>query len=284
MSQWAEAVWFTPMDLMKFGYLIASHGRLEKRQLIPADYITMAVSNLTATNVTGPVPSESCGYGYQFWRNEQNGYTCYGMGGQLIIVLPDYDFICVTTADTQGIGGGNQLIYDALFEEVLPFIAPALFPHNPTSRRAKGTSDTIVYRTLKGLSASAYDRKISGTHYRIAENPMGFTDFAIVFDPNGKSGELSFTLKDQHCVLPFGIGHLEENVFPIYQQHCATSGIWQDERTFYIKSHIIDAYVGSVHLQCAFGDEDITIFMKKQKESLFREFNGHLYGTISFCR
>ena len=94
-----------PMDMMKFGYFLAHKGNVCGQQLISASYIDMAVSNLSDTCVTAPLPSEAQGYGMQFWRGEKNNYVCYGMGGQFIIVFPDYDLICVTTADTQSIGG-----------------------------------------------------------------------------------------------------------------------------------------------------------------------------------
>ncbi len=45
-------------------------------------------------------------------------------------------------------------------------------------------------------------------------------------------------------------------------------------------AHVIDAYVGSVHFQLSFGKDDLTVFMRKKEESLFQEFNGHLYCTV----
>lgn len=52
------------------------------------------------------------------------------MGGQFIHYLPDYDLLFVTTADTQGLAGGNQLIYDALYDEILPFIQADPLPED----------------------------------------------------------------------------------------------------------------------------------------------------------
>lgn len=269
----------TPMDLLKFGYLIASHGRLGQQQLVPADYIDTATSCLTDTRVTAPVLSEACGYGYQFWRNEKNGFTCYGMGGQLIICLPDYDMICVTTADTQGIGGGNQMIYDALYEEILPYASEHPLEENPSIQKAlQALTSSLQLAPLKGTQFAPTASEFFGIHYQLTDNPMGFTDFSVTFDSDSQCGQLHFTLNGQDCTLPFGIGHLEECDFPIYHQHCASSGIWQDSSTLYIRAHIIDAYVGSVHFQCVFSSQDVTVFMKKQEESLFTEFSGHLYG------
>ena len=48
---------------------------------------------------------------------------------------------------------------------------------------------------------------------------------------------------------------------------------------FYIRVHLLDTSVGSIHIQAVFGESDVTIFLRKQEETLFGEFSGHLYGT-----
>lgn len=268
----------TPMDLLKFGYFISHKGNVDGQQLLSASYIEEATSDLTDTCLTAPLRSEACGYGYQFWRNERNGYVCYGMGGQLIIFLPDYDLICVTTADTQGIGGGNQYIYDALYEEILPFIQ-----ENPLPQDEKSHSELLKLLKnlqivpLNGETASPMTASISGITWNVQENVMGFSQIRLNFSDS--AGTLSFQLKGVTYSFDFGMGHLETGTFPVYDMRCATSGVWLRPDTLYVKAHIIDEYVGSVHFEFVFGNDDMTIFMKKQEESLFAEFNGHLYCT-----
>ncbi|MGN0377797.1 MAG: serine hydrolase domain-containing protein [Suilimivivens sp.] len=284
----------TSMDLMKFGYFIYHKGNINGKQLLSQSYIEQATSLLTDTAVTAPVASEACGYGYQFWRNQKGGYVCYGMGGQLIIFLPEYDMICVTTADTQGIGGGNQLIYDALYEEILPFISKNPLPVNSgTYSNYYEVLATLQIEPLKGSVNSPIinDARIKKSAvYHVSENPMGFSKLSVSFAPsktNAKNsgsthtaGTLHFTLRDKDYSFTFGLGYLETGIFPVYDLNYAASGIWFDKTTLYIKVHIIDEYVGSVKFELAFGQNDVTVFMKKQEESLFQEFNGHLYCTI----
>lgn len=268
----------TPMDLLKFGYFISHKGNIDGQQLLSASYIEEATSNLSDTCLTAPVRSESCGYGYQFWRNERGGYVCYGMGGQLIIFLPDYELICVTTADTQGIGGGNQSIYDALYEEILPFIQ-----ENPLPPDEKSHSEllkllkNLQISPLPGNISSPVATSVSGITWKVQENAMGFSEIQINLSDSVST--LSFQLKGVTYSLDFGMGHLVAGAFPVYDMHCATSGVWLRPDTLYIKAYIIDEYVGSVHFEFVFGNNDMTIFMKKQEESLFSEFNGHLYCT-----
>ncbi|MDE6749537.1 MAG: beta-lactamase family protein [Lachnospiraceae bacterium] len=276
-----------PMDLLKFGYFIAHRGLVCGKQLISPAYIDMAVSCISETCVTAPVPSEAQGYGLQFWRGEKNGYTCYGMGGQLIIFLPDYDIICVTTADTQDIGGGNQQIYDALYEEILPYIQDEALPADAESERlladkAESLKIEPLITTASVETVSEMVEKINGRTFCVQTQNTGFESFAVHFNTSSASkkqdsGSLSFIYKHEPYTIEFGIGNMQTGSFPIYNQNYAASGAWLNDGTFYIKAHIIDSYVGSVHFQLSFGENDLTIFMRKKEESLFKEFNGHLY-------
>lgn len=277
----------TSMDLMRFGYLIYHKGNVCGRQMVSTSYIEKAISPLTDTSVTAPVLSEACGYGYQFWQNQKNGCVCYGMGGQLIILLPHYDMICVTTADTQGIGGGNQLIYDALYEEILPFISKEPLPllADVCSNYEKMLLELQI-DPLKGNIISPVMEQRNGSVYHVMENPMGFENLSLTFSKKDSgslatAGTLHFTLEGKDHSFSFGFGYLETGIFPLYHLNYTASAIWSDDSTLYIKVHIIDAYVGSVKFELSFFQNDVTVFMKKQEESLFHEFNGHLYAVLS---
>ncbi|MGN0141668.1 MAG: serine hydrolase domain-containing protein [Roseburia sp.] len=272
----------TPMDLLRFGYFIAHRGLVEGQQLLSSSYIDTAVSCLTATMVTGPVPSECCGYGYQFWRNERNGYTCYGMGGQFILFIPDADLILVTTADTQGIGGGNQQIHDALFEEILPHLSDVPLPAAPAAaERLHEKLSGLHMVPLSGRLTSPLMDKISEETFLFDDNEAGFSGMQLSFAQKGDGcpgGTVTLSSKDRSFPLSFGLGFLVTGIFAGYDMKYAASGIWLDDHTFYVKAHIIDSYVGSLHWEFSFGDSDVTVYLRKQEETLFREFQGHYYG------
>ena len=265
-----------PIDLMKFGYFIAHRGLVLGEQLISPSYIDLAVSPLTANCVPAPLPSEAQGYGLQFWRNERNGFTCYGMGGQLIIFLPDYDLICVTTADTQSIQGGNQQIYDALYEESLPFIQESALPYNQQAEQ--NLHNTLASLSIKPLEKTAIPdnfSEINGRTFQVQTEASDFQCFSVHFSED--VGTLSFTYKQTAYDFQFGIGKMQTGIFPIYNLRYAASGAWLLDKTLLIKAHMIDAYVGCVQFQLSFRGEELTIFMTKKEESLFCEFQGHLY-------
>lgn len=288
----------TSMDLLRFALFLYYQGNIDGKQLLSASYIKEATSCLTATAVTAPIPGEGCGYGMQIWQAQQNGYVCYGMGGQLIIVLPDYELICVTTADTQGMGGGNQQIYDALYEEVLPYIEPSKASHadgtvshseNSLESNPKGAPDEryrqfLASRSLyvpKGAALCPLVKQIDGKCFQI-QGRSDFSFFQLHFqDPDGSQGtdgEMVFGYHGREYRLAFGMGYAKAGELPLYALHCATSGVWLPDDTLYVRVNVIDANVGSIHFQFSFQGNRMTLFMRKQEESILTEFMGHLVG------
>ena len=288
----------TSMDMLKFGIFLYHEGNIDGEQLLSASYIREATSCLTATAVTAPLPSEACGYGMQIWRTQKNGYVCYGMGGQLIIVLPDYDLICVTTADTQGIGGGNQQIYDALYEEILPYI-DAVPGHEvnehvsiaegpvPSMEGLTHYEQFITSRTLyvpDGARSCTLSETINGRRFLIS-NSDSFSSMQIDFERRAGHTETAGCINFEYCgqtyEISFGMGYPETGMLPLYSFYYAASGVWLSDNTLYIRVNIIDSCVGNIHFQFSFQGNEMTLFMRKQEESLLQEFTGHLTGHMS---
>ena len=278
-----------PMDLLRFGYLLLHEGNIDGEQLVPASFIRTATSCLTATRMTAPIPSEAAGYGFMIWQNEKGGFVCYGMGGQLCIVLPQYDLICVTTADTQGIGGGNQLIYDAFYEEILAGIKPG----EATPLAADGAGYEALKKRLQELSIqplvspidktaeSARQRLSSyiGRSYQLEKNSSGFENLQFTAAESASDVRIQFSLNQSTYAFDFGFRHLCTGIFPLYPYRYAASGAWLDEDTLYVRVHLIDSCIGSLHFEFHFGKDDLTVFMKKIEETMFQEFNGHFYAS-----
>lgn len=285
-----------PSDLTKIAYFLEHKGILNGQTLLSPAYIETATSNLTATCVTAPLPSEACGYGYMIWQNQRGGYTCYGMGGQLMIFLPDRDFICITTADTQGMAGGNQLIYDALYEEILPYLGKEKnLGADPSVRAAlRHRIDSLhimplfsVHTLVPGQNALSQTKSVplssfeTAQSYQFLENAQRFKQMDLQLEQTDAStilGKLTLYQEGFAWPLQFGFDHLETGTFPKYEQKYAASAVWLDASTLYVRFHVIDAYVGSVHIQMHFDGDQVTLFLKKQEESLFQEFKGHLTG------
>ena len=71
-----------PVDMARFGLLIANEGAWEGEQIIPADYIREARAKQIDNNTGNPDPNWCAGYGYQMWRCRFGAFRADGMGGQ----------------------------------------------------------------------------------------------------------------------------------------------------------------------------------------------------------
>lgn len=343
VSMGGSGLMATSRDFMLFALLILNNGKLNGKQYISADYIKESTSFQTATCVTGPVPSESQGYGLQFWIGEHGSIVCYGMGGQLAILLPEYNTAIVTTADTQGYQGGNQVIYDAIFRHILPELEKKKAPWTPSDEERLAFEQFMSKLAMRPLN---HNKAVSETWNNKFENVNDInTSFLTNFRPIMSSFEGTYVIKkasdaaealdkniinetiwdeisfkmsepltpsctgkvslkchvfpsivdstvDSPVTFEFGFGALKEGTLnmtthmgnradePVpVSMHYAASAEWLSENMLYIRVHLLDTSVGSIHIQAVFGESDVTVFLRKQEETLFGEFSGHLYGT-----
>ena len=343
VSMGGSGLMATSRDFMLFALLILNNGKLNGKQYISADYIKESTSFQTATCVTGPVPSESQGYGLQFWIGEHGSIVCYGMGGQLAILLPEYNTAIVTTADTQGYQGGNQVIYDAIFRHILPELEKKKAPWTPSDEERLAFEQFMSKLAMRPLN---HNKAVSETWNNKFENVNDInTSFLTNFRPIMSSFEGTYVIKkasdaaealdkniinetiwdeisfemnepltpsctgkvslkchvfpsivdstvDSPVTFEFGFGSLKEGTLNMTTHmgnradepvpvsiHYAASAEWLNESMLYIRIHLLDTSVGSIHIQAVFGESDVTVFLRKQEETLFGEFSGHLYGT-----
>jgi hypothetical protein len=235
------------------------------------------------------------------------------MGGQLGISIPDKKMLIVTTADTQGMQGGNQIIYDCINEHLIPYvkdqeigvisdehksaydemmdvakelsIAP---PRLPKSRRDE---KIVSFINKKQQAESPIEKEgFRSFKYTLDENRHGFETMRLNFSDEGVSS-LRLTRKSsnigdsqeenlQKIDLSFGIGKMCEGIFPVYNVPYIAGAIWLRENVLFIKVHLIGECVGSVRFELYFEDSEVTVFMHKIEETYFNEFEGHLHGTL----
>ena len=310
----------TPMDILKVLYVLDNEGTVkcsdgEVRTLLNPDFVKKATSNLSDTCITGPLPSECQGYGMQIWQNEKGGFVLYGMGGQLAISIPDKKMLIMTTADTQGIQGGNQVIYNSIYEYLYPYISDEPInnisdenqsayeamkelsdslaiapPRLPISRRGDYIPRFWGYSVHEENDLTNSDKikhdgdnRFAALKYSLLDNKSGFKAMNINLSEDGISS-LRFIKDDvdgeKKLDISFGIGKMCEGNFPIYGTHYTAGAIWLRENVLYIRAHLIGESVGSVRFEIYFDKDDVTVYMRKIEETYFQEFDGHLYGTL----
>ena len=85
----------TPRQMMRFGELYRNHGRINGRQVVPAQWIEASFVPRTRSRWSERL------YGYGWWMRElagQRAYYAWGYGGQFIFVVPNLELVVVTTS------------------------------------------------------------------------------------------------------------------------------------------------------------------------------------------
>ncbi|MFC1927108.1 serine hydrolase domain-containing protein [Chloroflexota bacterium] len=98
----------TARDAARFGLLYLNDGEYEGNQVVPADWVHDSLQRYSEDiNVTGGFPANwglsfrDVGYGYQWWSarvGEHHFDLAWGHGGQLIVLVDEFDMVIVVTA------------------------------------------------------------------------------------------------------------------------------------------------------------------------------------------
>ncbi len=81
-------LYLRPRDLAKFGLLYLNGGLWADRQLISEPWVTASTSKQI---LRGDIPGMY--YGYQWWVHEDGLIAAVGFGGQILMLIPEYDLI-----------------------------------------------------------------------------------------------------------------------------------------------------------------------------------------------
>ena len=165
-------------DLARIGYLFLHGGSWQGRQIVPADWVRVAVTSHVRAG-----EDQAYGYGYQWWTEPGGRFLAKGKGGQMLWVLPDLQMIVVATAGAPGEDVASPRALMELF--VLPAVRSAgPLPENPEGQArlaaALRAAEQPVAHPVPPLPAIA--RKISGRTYKLAENGLGWRTIMLTFE------------------------------------------------------------------------------------------------------
>jgi CubicO group peptidase (beta-lactamase class C family) len=93
----------TPRDAAKFGLLYLNDGVYEGNQIVPADWVhdSLQTYSVNEAFVKKVGRFRDIGYGYQWWSadaGEHHVNFAWGHGGQLIVLVDEFDMVIVTTS------------------------------------------------------------------------------------------------------------------------------------------------------------------------------------------
>lgn len=283
----------TPRDLMKFAGVFMNGGRTAMgEQIVPEWYVREATSRQIDNTLTSEEPDRAFGYGYQFWMNA-HGFSCHGMGCQVAVCLPEQDFILVTTGDTQGIPASYHAVYDALWEEIYPYLVKGdSVPENPeeNARVTKKWAEKEVFM-IPGALKSSRMTEVSGITYKMdADNSLHIRNARFDFTEDG--GKMTYENDTGYHTLPFKFGTYERTPFPETHYYgkrigtpsgvgydCLSGAVWAMEDTLHITVYSIDDHVGTLRINAVFNDGCLTLHMTKFAEWFFNEYLGFASGV-----
>jgi CubicO group peptidase (beta-lactamase class C family) len=267
-------------DLAKVALACLDGGKWGEHQVLPADYVQEATSKQIDNALRGNV-----GYGYQIWRDPENGFSFRGMGSQYAICFPDQAFAFTCISDTQGAPSGS-VIPLVMREEIFPDLSDAPLPEDPDAQSELADKiEGLAILPIPGSKDSRATSEVDGVWYTLEENPMGITRTRLTF--SGDQGTWEYTNGQGDNVVGFGLGETlpgkfpQRNYFgdqigeiPGIEYECLSSAAWIDERTLNVEILVTDIHLGGLRISFAFKGDEISVFMTKQAEFFMDEYSG----------
>lgn len=226
----------TTEDIAKFGQLYLQKGVWEGIQIIPSAWVEEATKK-HIDNGTDMKSDWSQGYGYQFWRSQNNGYRGDGAFGQFCVVLPELDVVLAITGGVKDMQIPLTLVWDLL----LPGIKDGILPENlqvQSLLKEKLASLEVLLPAGKHYVTGASE--ISGRRYQLEANSLGIEMMSISF---GKD-QCLISIKQEASmdVVSCGIGMWLEGYYTKMGEkvRAFSSGIWSDDKTFTLVSRYVE--------------------------------------------
>ncbi|MDD5603250.1 MAG: serine hydrolase [Eubacteriales bacterium] len=299
-SAFGTGVMCTSKDLARFALVCMNKGRWDGKQLIPEDYISAATSKQIDNSTASDDPEQSFGYGYQFWMTRHGGFACLGMGGQIAICLPDQDFILVTTADEQIYKSGHSIIYDALWDCIFPSLISGegkLTPDKEAQTRLEERLKNLVMQLAGGIEGDSAAACLSekaqnhtGIEYAMNDNNARIS--RVKFEFEAGEGRFIYTNRTGDHILKFGFGRHVQQEFPethYFGRILGTpsgkgyntygSGVWIGDNDLLLNFFAADDYFGTLRVHVVFGENDITLYMRKVAQWFMNEYQGFMSGV-----
>lgn len=252
-----------PRDLARVAQLVVDLGEVDGEQLIPADYLAEATSNLVDISLReGHEPGVLDGYGFQIWHTPYEGFAFRGMGGQHVLMHREEDLIVLTTGDDQGVGGIDSQVFGLVWDHLLP---------------AAGTS-TTVEESHTGAVTSSW---ATAQTFTFGENPFRITALSVEF--GDEDGVLVLHDVDgTDRAIPFGLAQWRPFSMPVHEMAARARGVWRTENQLRISVRVEDRSLAWIEIGLTFGDDDtVTVGMVKAAEAFLAEYQGVATSTAS---
>jgi CubicO group peptidase (beta-lactamase class C family) len=246
----------TTEDLARFGQLYLQKGSWCDNQVISESWIELSTAKHIDNSNTRMLLDGHKGYGYQFWRTRNNSYCAFGMGGQLVVVIPEKDVVFACTANTLIYKDGQQMILDSFWENIYPVISNTALAEDKTTYSElieRLNKLTLVLPEGEGHSYTA--DMLKGRTINLDENSLGYN--ACEFTFAGDFSKLTLCKGETKVSLNFGMNKWIEDSEPFFGLKCTSAATWVDEKTIILNIQLFEELQMFI-LTCRF-DEDYMV-------------------------
>ena len=188
----------TPGDMAKLGLLWLHGGEWEGLSVIPADWLTMATTQVVKSD-------RYENYGHGFWIGPESEPIPYfmasGRGGQRIAVAPAIDIVIVTTGGGIDPGQLTDAVVGALADmtDPLPTNAGGFTELSAALEEVAAAPPARQTPELPALAGELASRV-----YSFPENAYGIRWMALSF-PGGAEGQMTIAVGDDETPRPLGL-------------------------------------------------------------------------------
>ena len=291
-DSWGDsALICTPRDLATFARFVMNYGEWNGERLMNEAYLRLATSRVVDNTEDGHGDVFSHGYGYQFWRTEEDGFGFVGMGNQLAICMPKQDLLMVCTADTQGCTWARQYIVTQFMDRIVARVSKQALPADAEGAdRLSRLSAGLSLYAVTGERDSDMRKRLDGAVYSCRENPLTWWKFSFRFE-GIDGGELHYLNDRGEMVLPFFINRNRFGLFPEtgysrerggvrtvdgHRYRDAVSAAWTHDGHLIMFVQIIDEYFGNLYLRFSFRDDMAVVSAVKSAEDFLWDYQGEI--------
>ena len=289
-DSWGDSAMIcTTRDLCSFARFVMNYGVHNGKRLMNEKYLKEATSRLVDNRWDFHMHAFRHGYGYQIWIGEDESFAFVGMGDQLAVCIPKYDFIFCCTGDNQGSESSRDYMIYQLWDCIVKELSDTPLAENKDEQaKLEEVTKNLKLFAIQGKSDSPWREKIDGKTYTCPQNIMGLTEFTINFE-GSEAGTLSYEREGRRLELPFYINKNRFGYFPelgyakergrvrttdghMYKD--AVSATWGQDNKFLIFVQAIDDYFGNISMTFAFKDDQATVVFHKIAEDFFWGYEG----------
>ncbi|MDQ1914556.1 serine hydrolase [Paenibacillus sp. GD4] len=274
----------TTEALARFGQLYLQDGVWNGVRILPEGWVERSTGNRIGTYGTRMMLDGKLGYGYQFWRIRNNGYCAFGMGGQLVIVLPDQELVFVTTANTLEYKDGQSRIIECFWSTIYAALMESGgMPLPADVEAAQALRERLAKLSLflpEEKTNSPLAETVTGRKWVLDSNRYGYTACEFVLD--GDRAGVFFHKDGEIMELPFGLGTWVQGTEPLTGQDTPSYGaaVWTDERTLVVIVHVIDP-LQLFTFTCRFLEDGWVSIQLIPTGALLNDHETHLTGRLA---